>query len=187
MWRNFRCLHMTDVEKYEIFHIWHVCHVENVTKYAKFIAIYVVAKSVIHAVLSRNFMWRKIEPKSTFVEKNDKYQVCLWHHSSLCSTSVVIVSLNIGPKRALKKDKTLPKAQRTEKLSAQIRLTKEETFVKHGLGLVWQSANNTRNNHSSSSLSINNPKFQIIASVLFLHVGFLCVLFFTLFPTMGTT
>ena len=28
-----------------------------------------VAKSVIHAVLSRNFMWRKIEPKSTFVEK----------------------------------------------------------------------------------------------------------------------
>ena len=62
-----------------------------------------------------------------------------------------------------------------------------ETFVKHGLGLVWQSANNTRNNHSSSSLSINNPKCQIIASVLFLCVGFLCVLFFTLFPTMGTT
>ena len=28
-----------------------------------------VAKSVIHAVLSRNFTWRKIEPKSTFVEK----------------------------------------------------------------------------------------------------------------------
>ena len=35
-----------------------------------------VAKSVIYAVLSGNFMWRKIEPKSTFVEKNDKYQVC---------------------------------------------------------------------------------------------------------------
>ena len=41
-----------------------------------------VAKSVIHAVLSQNFchnlhafMWRKIEPKSKFVEKNDKYQV----------------------------------------------------------------------------------------------------------------
>ena len=39
-----------------------------------------VAKSIIHAVLSRNFchnlrafMWRKIELKSTFVEKNDKY------------------------------------------------------------------------------------------------------------------
>ena len=29
-----------------------------------------VAKSVIHTgVLSQNFMWRKIEPKSTFVEK----------------------------------------------------------------------------------------------------------------------
>ena len=28
-----------------------------------------VAKSFIRAVLSRNFMWRKIEPKSTFVEK----------------------------------------------------------------------------------------------------------------------
>ena len=22
-------------------------------------------------------MWRKIEPKSTFVEKNDKYEVCV--------------------------------------------------------------------------------------------------------------
>ena len=43
-----------------------------------------VAKSVIHAVVARNFchnlrafMWRKIELKSTFVEKNEKYQVCL--------------------------------------------------------------------------------------------------------------
>ena len=61
-----------------------------------------------------------------------------------------------------------------------------ETFVKHGLGLVWQSANNTRNNHSSSSLSINNPKFQIIAFVLFQRVSFLSVLFFTRFPTMLT-
>ena len=41
-----------------------------------------VAEYVIHAILSQNFchnlrafMWRKIEPKSTFVEKNDKYQV----------------------------------------------------------------------------------------------------------------
>ena len=32
-----------------------------------------VAKSVIHAILSRNFMWRKLEPKSTFVEK--KWQI----------------------------------------------------------------------------------------------------------------
>ena len=29
MWRNFRCLPMTDVEKSEILHIWHVCDVEN--------------------------------------------------------------------------------------------------------------------------------------------------------------
>ena len=42
-----------------------------------------VAKSVIHAVVARNFchnlrafMWRKIEPKSTFVEKK-------WHISGL--------------------------------------------------------------------------------------------------------
>ena len=26
----------------------------------------------------RTFMWRKIEPKSTFVEKNDKYKVCVF-------------------------------------------------------------------------------------------------------------
>ena len=30
MWRNFRCLHMTDVEKSEILYIWQVCDVENV-------------------------------------------------------------------------------------------------------------------------------------------------------------
>ena len=30
--RNFRCLHMTDVEKSEILHIWHVC---DVAIYAK--------------------------------------------------------------------------------------------------------------------------------------------------------
>ena len=36
MWRNFRCLPMTDVEKSEILHIWHVCDVENVAIYAKF-------------------------------------------------------------------------------------------------------------------------------------------------------
>ena len=27
MWRNFKCPHMTDVEKSEILHIWHVCDV----------------------------------------------------------------------------------------------------------------------------------------------------------------
>ena len=36
MWKNFRCLHMTDVEKSEILHIWHVCDVENAAIYAKF-------------------------------------------------------------------------------------------------------------------------------------------------------
>ena len=36
MWRNFRCLHITDVEKSEILHIWHVCDIESVAIYAKF-------------------------------------------------------------------------------------------------------------------------------------------------------
>ena len=58
------CL-QTDVENSEILHIWHVCDVENVTIYAKCMQY----MPVIHAVLSRNFMWREIEPKSTFVEK----------------------------------------------------------------------------------------------------------------------
>ena len=35
MWRNFRCLYMTDVEKSEILHLWHVCDVENVAISAK--------------------------------------------------------------------------------------------------------------------------------------------------------
>ena len=35
MWRNFRCLHMKYVQKYEILRIWHVCDVENVVIYAK--------------------------------------------------------------------------------------------------------------------------------------------------------
>ena len=55
---------MTDVEKSEILHIWHVGNVENVAKYTK----------LCHNL--RAFMWRKIEPKSTIVEKNDKYEVC---------------------------------------------------------------------------------------------------------------
>ena len=69
---------MTDVEKSEILHIWHVCDVESVAIYAKFMQLLQFAVLLlIHAVLSRNlfchnlraFMWRKIEPKSTFVEK----------------------------------------------------------------------------------------------------------------------
>ena len=54
---------MTDVEKSKVLHIWHVCDVEIVAIYAQFLQNL------------RAFMWRKIEPKSTFVEKNDKYQV----------------------------------------------------------------------------------------------------------------
>ena len=54
MWRNFICLRMLYVEESEILHIWHVCDVENVAISAKFMQF---------------FMWRKIEPKSTFVEK----------------------------------------------------------------------------------------------------------------------
>ena len=42
MWRNFRCVHMTDVEKSEILHIWHVCDVENVAKCSISFAIYAV-------------------------------------------------------------------------------------------------------------------------------------------------
>ena len=55
---------MTDVEKSKVLHIWHVCDVEIVAIYAQFLQNL------------RAFMWRKIEPKSTFVEKNDKYEAC---------------------------------------------------------------------------------------------------------------
>ena len=48
---------MTDVEKSEILHMWHVCDVENVAIYAKFMQFL------------RVFMWRKLEPKSAFVEE----------------------------------------------------------------------------------------------------------------------
>ena len=61
MWRNFRCLHMTDVEKSEILHMWHVCR-----KHCLIYKIYAI------------FIWRKMEPKSTFVENNDKYEVRPW-------------------------------------------------------------------------------------------------------------
>ena len=70
---------MTDVEKFEILHIYHLCDVESCVQFMGFYwnLCRFAAKSVIHAVLSQNlfyhslraFMWRKIEPKSTFVEK----------------------------------------------------------------------------------------------------------------------
>ena len=56
---------MTDVEKSEILHIWHVCDVENVAIYAKFMQF---------LPQFTRFHVEKIEPKTTFVEKNDKYE-----------------------------------------------------------------------------------------------------------------
>ena len=58
MWRNFRCLHMGDVEKSEILHIWQVCDVENVAIYAKFMQF-----SYGEKLSSKIHLWRK----------NDKY------------------------------------------------------------------------------------------------------------------
>ena len=57
MWRNFRCLHMTDVEKSEILHIWHVCDVENVAIYAKFMQFY--ALSCGEKLSPTVHLWRK--------------------------------------------------------------------------------------------------------------------------------
>ena len=39
----------------------------------------------------------------------------------------------MGPKRALEKDKTLPKGQRTEELSAQTRFTISALIAKRGV------------------------------------------------------
>ena len=78
MWRNFRCLHMTDVEKSEILHIWHVCDVENVAIYAKFIAIYaVLLLNLLFTLFCREISCgEKLSPKVHFWRKNDKYGVC---------------------------------------------------------------------------------------------------------------
>ena len=82
MWRNFRCLHMTDVEKSENLHIWHVCDVENVTIYTKFMLFSWKNQFCQNLrTLSRNpfcrnlrtFVWRKIYPKNFYVEK--KWQI----------------------------------------------------------------------------------------------------------------
>ena len=78
MWRNFRCLPMTDVEKSEILHIWHVCDVENVAIYAKFmpfswkisfVKIYALCREIHFYRNLRTFAWRKIYPKIFFMEK----------------------------------------------------------------------------------------------------------------------
>ena len=82
IWRNFRCLPMTYVEKSEILHIWHVFDVENVAIYAKFMLFSWKNQFCENLrTLSRNpfccnlrtFVWRKIDPKLFFVEK--KWQI----------------------------------------------------------------------------------------------------------------
>ena len=72
MWVNFRCLHMTDVEKSEIRHIWHVFDVENVAVYAKFMQFCLLFTTVY--VLSCG---EKLSPKVQLWRKNDKKQVCI--------------------------------------------------------------------------------------------------------------
>ena len=77
MWRNFRCVHMTDVEKSEIRHIWHVCDVENVARFAKFIAIYaVLLLNLLFTLFCREISCGGKLSQKYFVEKNNKYQVC---------------------------------------------------------------------------------------------------------------
>ena len=95
MWRNFSFPCMTivgifkissHIEKFQMSPhdrcggIWNSPHVACVwcRKRRQICKIYCilcrfVAKSVIHDVLSQNFMWRKIEPKSTFME--EKWQI----------------------------------------------------------------------------------------------------------------
>ena len=60
MWRNFRCLPMTDVDNSDILHIWHVCDVKNVDIYAKFMQF---------------SCGEKLSPKVHLWRKNDKYEV----------------------------------------------------------------------------------------------------------------
>ena len=89
IWRNFRCLPMTYVEKSEILHIWHVFDVENVAIYAKFMLFSWKNQFCENlCTLSRNpfccnlrtFVWRKIYPKIFFVEKK-------WQISGHCLTT----------------------------------------------------------------------------------------------------
>ena len=84
MWRNFRCLHKTDVEKSEILHIWHACEVETVAIYAKFmqfIAIYAVlllnlfCREIYFATIYALLCGEKLSTKVHLWRKNDKYQV----------------------------------------------------------------------------------------------------------------
>ena len=86
MWRNFRCLPMTDVEKSEILHIWHVCDVENVAIYAKFmlfswkisfVKIYALCREIRFVVIYALLCGEKFIQKFCMWRKNDKYQVCV--------------------------------------------------------------------------------------------------------------
>ena len=71
MWRNLKFLH-----------IWHVYDVENVLTYVHvtlfclkigFVVIYAVLSQNLFCRDLRTFVWRKIEPKITYVEK--KWQI----------------------------------------------------------------------------------------------------------------
>ena len=78
MWRNLKFLH-----------IWHVYDVENVLTYVHvtlfclkigFVVIYAVLSQNLFCRDLRTFVWRKIEPKITYVEKK-------WQISGMDSTS----------------------------------------------------------------------------------------------------
>ena len=85
MWSSFNFLHMKIWRFIKFLHMW-----SNLMGFYCNLCRF-VAKTVIHADLSQNlfchklrhnlrhnlraFMWRKFEPKGSFVEKIDKYQV----------------------------------------------------------------------------------------------------------------
>ena len=95
MWRNFRCLHMTDVEKSEILHIWHVCDVENVAIYAKFIAIY--------AVLLRNLLFTLFCREISCGEKLSP-KVHLWRKmTNMRCEPIMCFCANIWPQKENRK------------------------------------------------------------------------------------
>ena len=88
MWRNFRCHHMTDVDKSEILHIWNVCDVQNIAIYAKFMHFFcnlgrfllnllftLFCREIYFATIYVLSCGEKLSPKVHLWRKNDKYQV----------------------------------------------------------------------------------------------------------------
>ena len=83
MWRNFRCLPMTDVENSEILYIWHVYYIENVAIYAKFmlfswkisfVKIYALCCEIPFVVIYALLCGGKFIQRFCMWRKNDKYQ-----------------------------------------------------------------------------------------------------------------